>query len=573
MSSDEFKQKGNKAFAQKNFELAIECFTKAIETAPAPNHALYSNRSAAYASMKQFDKALEDAHKTVEINPTWAKGYSRVAAAEFGLGKLEDAEKSYSKTLELDPSNKAAKEGLESVQHAIQQQSGGPGNQFAQIFNDPQMMEKLAKNPKTAEMIKDPVFLQKLIRFKQNPQMMSQEIMSDPRFMTVMGVLLGIDIDMKEREVPEEPTASSASSAPKAQQETPKDADGDVKVEDAPAPEPEPVDTTKEEADKVKAEANKLYKARKFDEAIELYNKAWDLHQDVTYLNNRAAAEFEKGDYETTIKTCENAVEKARELRSGYQVVAKSLARIGTTHLKQKKYKEAIEYFEKALTEHRTPDVLSKLRSTQKLLKELEANAYVDPEKAEEARLQGKEYFTKADWPNAVKAYTEMIKRAPQDARGYSNRAAALAKLMSFPEAVRDSAEAIKKDPNFIRAYIRKANAEIALKEYSKAIETLDEARKKDAEVNKSANSREIEQLYSKAYSQRFQPVENETPEQTFERVSKDPEVSAILQDPIMNTILSQARDDPSALQEHMKNPEVAKKIQVLMLAGIIRTR
>ena len=63
--------------------------------------------------------------------------------------------------------------------------------------------------------------------------------------------------------------------------------------------------------------------------------------------------------------------------------------------------------FEKSLTEHRTPDVLNKLRSTQREIKTRELNAYIDPEKAEEARLQGKEYFTKGDWPNAVKAYTE----------------------------------------------------------------------------------------------------------------------------------------------------------------------
>ena len=101
--------------------------------------------------------------------------------------------------------------------------------------------------------------------------------------------------------------------------------------------------------------------------------------------------------------------------------------------------------FEKSLTEHRTPDVLNKLRSTQREIKTRELNAYIDPEKAEEARLQGKEYFTKGDWPNAVKAYTEMIKRAPEDARGYSNRAAALAKLLSFPDAIQDCNKAIEK--------------------------------------------------------------------------------------------------------------------------------
>jgi stress-induced-phosphoprotein 1 len=579
MSADEYKAQGNAAFAAKDFNKAIELFTRAIEASPSPNHVLFSNRSASFASLKQFDKALEDAKKTVEINPAWAKGYSRVAAAEFGLGQLDDAENSYKKTLELDPQNKLAQEGLQSIQAAVQQRNAAPDFGLGKIFNDPNLVEKLKKNPKTSEMMRDPALVAKVINMAQNPQAGAQEMLSDPRLMTIMAALLGVDLDSdspmglnEDQPSTSAPTTESQSEPkpePKEEAKIEKDSDGDVKVDD----EPQDDEDLKKQADHAKAEGNKLYKQRKFDEAIGFYNKAFELFTDVTYLNNRAAAEYEKGDYEQTIATCNEAIEKGRELRADYKVIAKSLARIGTTYLKLEKCEDAIRFFEKSLTEHRTPDVLNKLRNTQKLLKEQEVESYVDPEKAEEARLEGKEYFTKGDWPNAVKAYTEMIKRAPEDAKGYSNRAAALAKLMSFPDAIKDCEIAIKKDPTFIRAYIRKATAEIAVKDFAKAIETLDEARAKDAEVNNGANSREIDQLYHKAFSQRFQADPNETPEQTMARVSKDPEVAAILQDPVMNSILEQARGNPQALQEHMKNPEVAKKVQILIAAGVIRTR
>lgn len=575
MSAEELKAQGNAAFSAKDYATAAELFTKAIEASPSPNHVLYSNRSASYASLNQFDKALADAKKTVEINPTWAKGYSRVAAAEFGLGQLDDAESSYKKALELEPTNTLAQEGVQNVKRAKQSRDSAPDFGLGKIFSDPNLIEKLKKNPKTADLMKDPALVDKVIRISQNPAAGGQELLSDPRLMTVMASLLGVDLDSDApMGLNEDPVVSTSKDGLKAEAATPNAPKSEPKVE---AAEPEDVemeeDDSKAQADAAKAEGNKLYKQRKFDEAIELYNNAWELYQDVTYLNNRAAAEFEKGDYEQTLKTCAEAIEKGRESRADYKVIAKSLSRMGNTYLKQGKYDEATHAFEKSLTEHRTPEVLTKLRTMQKMIKEQEAKSYIDPEKAEEARLQGKEAFTKGDWPGAVAAYTEMIKRAPEDARGYSNRAAALAKLMSFPDAIKDCELAIKKDPNFIRAYIRKATAEIAVKEFGKAIETLDLARTKDFEVNAGASAKEISTLYQKATSQRFQADANETPEQTMERVSKDPEVAAILQDPVMNSILEQARGNPQALQEHMKNPEIARKVQILIASGVIRTR
>lgn len=49
---------------------------------------LYSNRSASYASLRDFQKALDDANKTVELNPAWSKGHGRKGAALHGLGDL-----------------------------------------------------------------------------------------------------------------------------------------------------------------------------------------------------------------------------------------------------------------------------------------------------------------------------------------------------------------------------------------------------------------------------------------------------------------------------------------------------
>lgn len=577
-TADEYKAEGNKYFAAKEFEKAIESFTKAIESSPEPNHVLYSNRSGSYASLKEYDQALKDAEECIKINPSWPKGYNRVGGAQFGLGNLEDAQKAYEKCLSLDSNNAQAKEGLKSVENAIKARNSSGDMGLGAIFQDPNLITKLKSNPKTSELMKDPDLVAKVLRIQANPKANATQLLSDPRLMTIMAALMGIDMDFptegdnqgqetsssnepkSETEKKEEPKTTKES-----EEKTEADSEGDVEMKDA-------TEGDKAAADKAKAEGNTLYKQRKFDDAIAAYEKAWELHKDITYLNNRAAAEYEKGDYDAAIATCNKAVDEGRDMRADYKLIAKSFARLGNIYLKKDDLEQAVKYFDKSLTEHRTPDVLNKLRSTQREIKTREAKAYINPEKAEEARLEGKQYFTKGDWPNAVKAYGEMIKRAPEDPRGYSNRAAALVKLLSFPDAVRDCDTAIEKDPDFIRAYIRKANAQLLMKEYSHCMETLNEAREKDSKLG-GKNLHEIDQMFGKASTQRFQAIDGETPEQTMERVSKDPEIVQILQDPVMQGILSQARDNPAALQEHMKNPEVAKKVNMLIAAGVIRTR
>lgn len=59
---DAHKAAGNAAFTAGKYDDAIREFTSAIELAP-DNHVLYSNRSAAHASLRDFAAAKEDAEK------------------------------------------------------------------------------------------------------------------------------------------------------------------------------------------------------------------------------------------------------------------------------------------------------------------------------------------------------------------------------------------------------------------------------------------------------------------------------------------------------------------------------
>lgn len=74
-------------------------------------------------------------------------------------------------------------------------------------------------------------------------------------------------------------------------------------------------------------------------------------------------------------------------------MIAKAFGRIGSSYQKLGDLSNAIKFYSKSLTEHRTPDVLTKLRAAEKEKSEADKKAYIDPEKAEIAREEGNAAF------------------------------------------------------------------------------------------------------------------------------------------------------------------------------------
>lgn len=417
----------------------------------------------------------------------------------------------------------------------MEQEAGGgadPMGGLGKMFSDPNLLQKLMANPKTSGYFADPSFIAKVQQLQQNPSN-TQDLFSDPRMIQVLGVAMGVDMDMRmPGDMPGGAGASAGAEDVEMPDAKPAEPKKQPEPKKEPEPEPEPEDEealakkkAKEEADKEKALGTENYKKRNFDEAIQHYTKAWELYKDITYLNNLGAAHFEKGDYQAAIDACNKAIEEGRMIYADFKMIAKSYARIGSAYEKMGDLDAAIDNYKKSLTEHRTPDVNTKLRNAERTKIESAKKAYIDPAKAEEAREEGNKKFKEQDFPGAVAAYSEMIKRAPEDPRGYSNRAAAMVKLFEFPSALSDCDMAIKKDPKFIRAYIRKAQVYFGMREYSKCLDACTEASTIDNEHHNGANAREIAQQQEKAIQAMYSARDNETEEQTRERLQKDPEV------------------------------------------------
>jgi tetratricopeptide (TPR) repeat protein len=67
---------------KKEYDKAIADYTKAIEINPNDAEA-YNNRGLAYGSKKEYDKAIADYTKAIEINPKYAEAYYNRGLAYF----------------------------------------------------------------------------------------------------------------------------------------------------------------------------------------------------------------------------------------------------------------------------------------------------------------------------------------------------------------------------------------------------------------------------------------------------------------------------------------------------------
>ncbi|XP_066322296.1 hsp70-Hsp90 organizing protein-like [Miscanthus floridulus] len=579
--ADEAKAKGNAAFSAGRFEEAARHFTDAIALAPG-NHVLYSNRSAALASLHRYSDALADAQKTVELKPDWAKGYSRLGAAHLGLGDAGSAVAAYEKGLALEPSNDGLKAGLEDAKKAAaaappRRGPSGPDG-IGQMFQGPELWSKIASDPTTRAYLSEPDFMQMLREVQRNPSTISTYL-SDPRMMQVLSLMLNVKIQRPEASE----SSQSTPPPPQQQQQTPPAETKAREVE--PEPEPEPMDLTDEEkerkerkaaAQKEKELGNAAYKKKDFETAIQHYTKALELDdEDISYLTNRAAVYIEMGKYDECIKDCDKAVERGRELRADFKMISRALTRKGTALVKlaktSKDFDIAIETFQKALTEHRNPDTLKKLIEAERAKKELEQQEYYDPKLADEEREKGNEFFKEQKYPEAIKHYTEALRRNPKDPRVYSNRAASYTKLGAMPEGLKDAEKCLELDPTFTKGYTRKGAIQFFMKEYDKAMETYQAGLKHDPNNQELLDGvrRCIEQINK---ANRGEISQDELQERQNKGM-QDPEIQNILTDPIMRQVLNDFQENPRAAQEHLKNPGVMQKIQKLVSAGIVQMR
>ena len=91
LSASEYYEHGNRALQRREYQAAINDYTRAIALDPDDAFA-YNNRGLAYGNIDDFQAAIRDYDKAIALDPDDAEVYNNRGLAKSKLGNLHEAE-------------------------------------------------------------------------------------------------------------------------------------------------------------------------------------------------------------------------------------------------------------------------------------------------------------------------------------------------------------------------------------------------------------------------------------------------------------------------------------------------
>ncbi|CAE7218464.1 unnamed protein product [Rhizoctonia solani] len=130
------KAEASELFKNGDSKGAKRVYTRALAHTDLERHeraVLYCNRAAAEMKLRRFEDAITDSKRSIEADPTYSRGYERLATAQLGLHRYNDAYDSYGKAIALldaisEPSSAdiARKVKIEQALAEAQRKEAGP---------------------------------------------------------------------------------------------------------------------------------------------------------------------------------------------------------------------------------------------------------------------------------------------------------------------------------------------------------------------------------------------------------------------------------------------------------------
>ncbi|CAM9533223.1 unnamed protein product, partial [Phaeothamnion confervicola] len=280
-----------------------------------------------------------------------------------------------------------------------------------------------------------------------------------------------------------------------------------------------------------------------------------------------AAVYLELKEYDRCIELCREAVQVGRAHRADYADVAKAYLRIGRAQAKKGELAAAVESYRTAQVENYTKETERLIKTTELELRKAQAAAYIDPQKGLEAKERGNERFRAGDWGGAIAEYEDAVKRDPTNPAYRNNLAAALSKVLDFNAAKAACEKALELDPKYVKAWAKKGDIELLMKEYHKALDSY----KKGLDVE--PDNALCTQGFLKTQAKIQDSMGGEVDRERSAHAMADPEIQAILSDPIVQSTLRDFSDHPDSAQRAMADPVMRAKIEKLIAAGVLQAR
>lgn len=112
--AEERKNTGNAEYKAQNYHAALKYYSDAVSLCPE-NPSYLGNRSACYMMLANYRDALNDARRSISLDPKFEKGYLRVAKCCLLLGDLVQLEQTIKRFLEIDAKNTALKGEIQNL--------------------------------------------------------------------------------------------------------------------------------------------------------------------------------------------------------------------------------------------------------------------------------------------------------------------------------------------------------------------------------------------------------------------------------------------------------------------------
>lgn len=198
--AEKLKGLGNEAMKKKDYNAAVEYYTKALDIVPL-NPIYLSNRAAAYSGLSKHEEAKNDAEMAVAADPKYSKAWSRLGLAKYVLGDAKGAMEAYKSGMDAEGGgSEVMRKGYETAKKKYEEEGGDigapdadrgmPGGGGAGGMPDLSSLAGMLGGmggggggggmPDIAQMMNNPMMRQMAQSVMQNPDMLSG-LMNNPR--------------------------------------------------------------------------------------------------------------------------------------------------------------------------------------------------------------------------------------------------------------------------------------------------------------------------------------------------------------------------------------------------------